>query len=267
MTSVGRKRFGGYLRAFIDAQIRLSRKFDMYLDESYRRDGNQHFHEKVVPPFIQKGTVIYDIGGGSRPYIGRAEKAEKSLTVIGTDISQSELEAAPPGAYDRIICADITRYTGEEKADLIICQAVMEHVRDSDGAFRGISTILKPGGVALLFMPSRNALFARLNLLLPESWKRKILFSLFPHKAEGHDGFPAFYDQCTPRRFRALAEKYNMTVEELHSYYISSYFAIFTPAYVLWRCWVILFRRLCGENAAETFTLVLRKRSDAADSK
>ena len=35
-----------------------------------------------------------------------------------------------------MICADITRFKGGGDADLIICQAVLEHVKDVEGAFR-----------------------------------------------------------------------------------------------------------------------------------
>lgn len=247
------------LRTLLQNQIWLSRKIDSLLDPSYRRDGNRDFQEQVVPPFIRPAMVVYDIGGGSRPYLSATAKQEKSLTVVGTDISKAELEAAPPGAYDRTVCADITQYTGAGDADLVICQAVMEHVRDADGAFRGIATTLKPGGHALIFVPSRNAAFARLNLLLPESWKRRILFTLFPHKAEGHDGFPAFYDQATPARYRALAKKHGLEVVKIHPYYVSSYFSICAPVYALWRLWIVAFRALCAEEAAETFSVILRK--------
>ena len=111
-----------------------------------------------------------------------------------------------------------------------------------------------------MFMPSRHALFARLNLILPEIIKKKLLFVLFPHKAQGHDGFKAYYNQCTPKEFRKLASRNDFEVIEVRPYYISSYFQVFAPLYVLWRLWIMAFKKLAGENAAETFSMVLKKK-------
>jgi 2-polyprenyl-6-hydroxyphenyl methylase/3-demethylubiquinone-9 3-methyltransferase len=191
--------------------------------------------------------------------VNRAQKWQLGLRVVGIDIDPAELQAAPAGLYDRTIAADITSFQGDSDADLVICQALLEHVRDTDAALRAIASILKPGGRALLFVPSRNAVYARLNLLLPESLKRRILFSIFPHMRRDH-GFPAFYDRCTPRRFRAMADANGLQTEECRAYFHSDYFRFFSPLHAVWRLWTLAFRAFSGEEAAETFSLVLRKR-------
>jgi SAM-dependent methyltransferase len=61
-----------------------------------------------------------------------------------------------------------------------VCQALLEHVSDVNGAFESIASILRPGGQAVIFVRSRNAVFARINLVLPEKFKRWILFQVFP---------------------------------------------------------------------------------------
>ena len=99
--------------------------------------------------------------------------------MVGLDIDGKELSAAPDGLYDRTAAADITKYRGQGDADLVICQALLEHVHDTGRALEAIASILKPGGRALIFVPSRNAVYARLNLLLPENLKRRILFAFF----------------------------------------------------------------------------------------
>jgi hypothetical protein len=45
----------------------------------------------------------------------------------------------------------------------------------------------------------------------------------------------------------------------MRCYYRSSYFSFFFPAYLAWRAWLLLFHTLAGEQAAETFTVVLQK--------
>jgi 2-polyprenyl-6-hydroxyphenyl methylase/3-demethylubiquinone-9 3-methyltransferase len=249
------------LRTFIDSQIWLSKKLDTLLPEVYRTDGNSDFINNVAPKYVQHPTLkIYDLGGGSQPFVSLEQKEKYGHTIVGLDIDADELDAAPDGIYDEKIVADLSQYKGTGDADLVICQAALEHVHDNVGAFRAIASVLKPGGKAVLFAPSRNAVFARLNLILPEAWKRKFLFKLFPHKAEGHDGFPAFYDHCTPSEFRKLASRNGLNVEVMRPYYISSYFQIFFPVYALWRLWVIVFKTVAGEAAAETMVFVLKKK-------
>jgi SAM-dependent methyltransferase len=176
------------LRTFFDWQLRVSRRFDRLLPESYRVDGNDDFRDNVLPQYIDRGMLIYDVGGGARPYVTPISKCQRGLRVIGLDIDAKELERAPAGAYDSTICADLTRYRGRNDADLVICQATLEHVRETEQAFAALATVPKPGGRVAIFVPSRNAVFARLNLLLPESVKRFLLFNIFPYEEVGTRG-------------------------------------------------------------------------------
>ena len=248
----------GMLSTFIDWQIGLSRRFDRLLPEKYRIDGHDDFRDNVLPRHIGSDLLIYDVGGGSRPYVGIDLKEDLNLKVVGLDVDMRELGSAPPGSYDRTICADLTTYRGCNDADLVICQATLEHVRDTERAFAALATIPKPGGRVAIFVPSRNAVFARLNLLLPEGVKRFFLFKIFPRKDRGHEGFKAYYDKCTPRLFARMANRSGFEIELQKSYFISSYFAFFLPAYVLWRLWILSFHTLAGDQAAESFVMVLR---------
>jgi 2-polyprenyl-6-hydroxyphenyl methylase/3-demethylubiquinone-9 3-methyltransferase len=206
------------------------------------------------------GAVVYDIGGGKQPLIPVAKKSELGLKVIGLDIDRKELARAPSGAYDQVICADIQTYRGVGDADVVICQAVLEHVRSQRAAMEGVFSVLKPGGLALVWIPCRNACYARMNLALPESLKTRILFYVFP-EAERAQGFPAYYDCCTPRQFRALIAEYQGLVVDDRYYFRSWYFSFFLPLYVVWRLWVQIFHFVAGEEACESFSLAFRKNS------
>jgi 2-polyprenyl-6-hydroxyphenyl methylase/3-demethylubiquinone-9 3-methyltransferase len=246
------------LRTFLDWQLRLSRRFDRLLPEFYRVDGNDDFRDNILPQYIAQGMLIYDVGGGARPYVAPSLKRRLGLRVIGLDIDATELARAPAGAYDATICADLTRYRGRNDADLVICQATLEHVRDTEPAFAALATIAKPGGRVAIFVPSRNAVFARLNLLLPERLKRFLLFSIFPAEAVGRQGHKAYYDKCDPRQFAALAQRHGFAIERQEHYFMSFYFGFLVPLHMLWRLWIVLFRALRGNQAAETFVMVLR---------
>lgn len=252
------------LRNLIKSQQLLSRAFDRILDDKYRLDGNRDFVNSFAPLYLKPNLRIYDIGGGKNPYIDLKLKSTLRLSVVGLDIDQGELDRAPKGAYDELICCDITKYEGKQDADLIICQAVLEHVENVDEAFAALSSILRPGGKAIIFVPSKNAAFARLNLLLPQRMKKKILYTIFP-QTQSNQGFRSYYDRCTPRDFDRLSEAYGFEIEEKRVYFVSSYLSFLFPAYLMWRLWILLFHLLAGDQSAETFSVALRKRSIGAD--
>ena len=249
-----------WCRQLVDSQVRLTHHFDRLLPDHFRVDGNRDFLDNVLPLYLRRGALIYDVGGGKNPVISLQRKKELGLTIIGLDINKAELLAAPAGVYDRTVCTDILTCHGNADADLVICQALLEHVSDTGRAFAAISSLLKPGGQALIFVPSRNAVYANLNLLLPEELKRRILFGVFPETRRDH-GFPAYYDQCTPAGFNRLGLRCGLVPVTRRLYFTSNYFRFCLPLHALWRMWLLLFRYFAGTEAAETFAVVFRKES------
>jgi SAM-dependent methyltransferase len=256
------------VRQLIALQVTLSRAFDRLLPYALRIDGAKDFKQRVVPSHLRAGLVIYDIGGGARPCVDADTKRRLGLTLVGLDIDKEEFAKASPGLYDRAIVSDIADCQEGHVADLVVCKSTLEHVRDTEAALATMARLLKPGGTLLVFVPSRNALYARLNLLLPERLKRRLLSVFMPHQAD-HLGFPARYDHCTPRDFRRFASRQGLEIIELRPYYISSYFSVAFPIYVLWRAWTIAFWAMAREHAAETFVLIARKpqRPENADQR
>lgn len=247
------------IRKFIAFNQRLSLAFDRLLPDRLTVDGNGYFQTYVLPPLIQPDERVYDLGGGSRPYLSPDQKAALNIHVTGLDISGEELSAAPAGAYDRQIVGDLCQFVGQGEADLVICQSTLEHLHDVEGALRAISSSLKPGGRVAFFCPCRNALFARFNIVLPEDLKKRLLFFLFPGKATGHDGFKAYYDKCKPSLIEAISRRHGMQIEMRRLFWKSSYFSVFFPAYLGWRLYQAAMWLLVRDDAAETFCYVLIK--------
>jgi len=248
----------GLFRKAIDNQILWSNRLDRLLPHAFRIDGNQDFIHNFATPFLTPGALVYDVGGGKQPMISVESKKELGIRVVGVDIDENELHSAPAGAYDSVVCCDITHYQGRGDGDVVLCQALLEHVTDTARALRAIESILKPGGVALLFVPSANAVYARLNRLVPERLKRSILFHLFPGAAQAQ-GFRAYYDRCTPHGIRIVAGDLGLLTERMQLYYRSDYFAFLAPLYAIWRAWTLAFYAIDREQAAETFSVALRK--------
>lgn len=239
------------------ALSRASQAFDRLLPRDWQVEGSQDYRRRVLPSFLKPGLTVWDIGSGRTPMIPPGRKAEIGLTVVGLDIDPDELENAPAGAYDRAIVADLTRFTGDGSADLVISHCCLEHVPDNRASMRAIASMLKPGGRAVIYQPSRNAAFSRLNMILPEGVKRGLLKTLPHHGGKG--GFKAFYNRCTPAEFKQMARDNGLEIEQAQVFWNSGYFQILPPLHVAWRAGQALFRLVAGEQAAESFMLVLRR--------
>ncbi len=250
------------LSALLHSQQFLSSAFDRLLPSRFRVDGCSDFLRQTVPEFLTPKLTVYDIGGGKNPAIDLAKKQKYHLKVIGIDIDQNELAQAPQGYYQDTICTDITVYQGKQDADLIICLSILEHVHDNTNTFKVLYSILKPGGKAIIFMPCRNAIFARLNLLLPEKFKCKLMDWLFP-ESKGSHGFKPYYDHCTPSEFMTLIQKAQLNLVNIKLYYASSYFSFCFPVYFLWRTWQLI-TTPWSKNMCEAFTVMIERPIDKA---
>jgi 2-polyprenyl-3-methyl-5-hydroxy-6-metoxy-1,4-benzoquinol methylase len=251
------------VRKAVHTLVRFSEAFDrMFLPADFAVDGNKDFINRLYRSYLFQGAMVVEVGGGKNPLISMSEKRALNLRVIGLDINEAELAKAPSGVYDNIICADITTYRGDGSADIAISVALLEHVRDTSAALRAIASVLKPDGMALLFIPCFNAVYARINRRTPETFKTWILKTIYGDSSEiraNLTGFPAYYDRCTPRDICAMAQASGFKVEYKLVYFASSYFQFLPPLYIAWRLWQIAFRSIAGEQAAETFSIVLKK--------
>jgi len=252
------KLLASIFRSFVRWNQIISRRVNNILPARLSADGNRTFLKEVVPLILRPGITIYDIGGGSQPCISSEQKAQFVINLVGFDISLEELDGAPTGLYDKKIVADICAYQGECEADVIVCQAVLEHVPNNSFSVAALSRILKPGGKLYVFVPCRNALYARLNIALPQKTKEKLLELFIPGSGD-HQGFPAFYDRCTPRNLTAIAEASDLKVREVRLFWMSSYFMVLFPAFIFWRVFQLVAYLSIREDAAETFILIAEK--------
>jgi SAM-dependent methyltransferase len=248
------------MRRLIDWNARAALALDrMLFPEGWRTTAVGDFECRAVPELLRAGMHVWDVGCGSRPLVERSTKDDLQLRVTGLDLDSSELALMAPGLCDQTVVADLGEFSGDGSADLVLCRTVLEHVPDVDRAFAGLASIVRPGGTVAICVPCRNAPFARLNLFLPESAKRRLLYWIWPQKADGHSGFPARYDRCTPKSFIKLASAHGLQPDELRIYWWSSYFTFLLPLWALWRAWQLLARSILGDEAAEGFVLIAKR--------
>jgi len=211
------------------------------------------------PPPIDLGEdykptgKVADIGGGKKPFF---QEKPNGLYYVGMDIDPTELSLAPEGLYDATVVLDITKDNEFRDFDAIICRYTLEHVDNTEAAIRVLLSMLKEGGTCYISAPTRFALFSKVNLILPEAFKRWLLAKLYPAKET--DGFRAYYDRCSPTEMTELIKLHGGEVIALNRVYFSGYLTFFLPLHLIWR--VTSFVQMALNNDyCERYELILVK--------
>lgn len=241
---------------FIKTNVLLAQWFESVIRYPPNSTGCLYPYE--ARSMFMAAKVIGDVGGGKKPYSIVANLSTGGKIYIGMDIDASELALAPEGVYSETAIVDICspNISFKNRFDLIICRSTLEHVRNSEAAIAGLYTLLAPGGRCFVKVPCRRALFAQINLLLPNSVKKKLLHSIFPDKRG--DGFPVFYDRSYPSAIRLIAKQQGMEVLAERRHYRSTYFSFLFPLYVFARLAATL-QYLLDRDYCESFEVVLFK--------
>jgi ubiquinone/menaquinone biosynthesis C-methylase UbiE len=242
---------------FLQANRRASRRFNQLFPA--RRDPMPLF-APLVRSLVRAGGSAIDIGGGRHPLFSPVEKVESQLTVTGVDLSEAELRAAPPGAYDRALVCDATSMCDvpSDSADAVYSRAVAEHVANPLAMFRETYRVLRPAGVSVHYVPNKWALFALLNAALPPRLSRRILYATRPG-AEEWAGFRAYYRETTPRALERMFAGIGFREIHTHPYFHADYLDFFLPAHAMYVMWQNTARWLSLGNACESFAIVGRK--------
>lgn len=229
------------------------------LDRRFVRDTENAYLENFLAE-IRPEYLVADVGGGKQPARLKYPVHARNVSAYeGLDIDDTELRLAPPGTYTRTRVVDITDVPEEifGTYDRIICRNTLEHVLSMDLALRGLAAMLKPGGKLYIKTTCRFALYARVNRILPENLKRKVLFYLFPKKSG--DGFPAYYDRCTIWEISDLASRHGLVAkDQANRMYYSSYFSFLVPVYAIWRV-VTGVQAITNQEYCERFELVFER--------
>jgi 2-polyprenyl-3-methyl-5-hydroxy-6-metoxy-1,4-benzoquinol methylase len=220
-------------------------------------DGPRDFYERLLPSLLRPGQRVLDVGGGKHPAIALQTKRELGLRVVGLDVSGTELAQAPPGAYDAIVVGDVAAVDIPGKYDLMFSRSVIEHVADPRAAMANMASAMAPGGTMAHVVPCRNAPFTILNRWLGNDTARRLLFAIYPEKAD-HSGFRAYYRECTPARLARICRECGLEIDRIVPYYNSGYASFFAPLYTLEMLRQVTMCSLRLENFAEAFSIVAR---------
>lgn len=195
------------------------------LPERYGQAMQTTFLERVRP-LLKPGSRILDVGSGRSPTIA-PEDRPTGCRYVGLDISEDELQAAAPGAYDDVIEHDITQpLPTDETFDLVLSWQVLEHVRPLDEALHNLRAVLRPGGTMLAQLSASFSAFALLARMVPHGWRVKAMARYLGSAEE--EKFPTHYDRCYARALERMLASWSSVT--LHPFYRGAvYFGMWRP--------------------------------------
>lgn len=196
------------IRAMIDANVRLSqateRRLRLPTDTALwqRFEGEAEALIRELPD----GAVVLDLGGGRRCVYARAVDPPGRVKLVAIDISPEELALNTDVTETYVADVAAGLPMPDASVDLVLSRALLEHVDGVPAAVRQMARVLRPGGIALHFVPCRYSLFGTAARVLPFGPLLWLTHTVLPH-TRGVVGFPVFYDHCYPqaleREFRA----------------------------------------------------------------
>ncbi|MDZ7705611.1 MAG: methyltransferase domain-containing protein [Trueperaceae bacterium] len=248
---------GSFFRIFVNFNVALSKKFE----KLFSFNSNGHLLLTRLFNSIEPNQSIADVGGGKKPaknIVGNALISQ--CRYDGYDLSLEELSLAK-SLYTDIYQLDLTDMESEfsHRYDVVICLNTLEHVNDVTKAIYTLSKMLGTGSQLYIKLPCKYAMFAQLNLIIPNDIKKGIMHKVYPKKSG--DGFKVHYDKAHPNRIIKEFEARNFTLREKNLVKWSSYFSFFFPLYVVWRL-ITLFQNLLISDYCESFELIFIKDAD-----
>ena len=226
--------------------------------------GRPRYRDDWLAPFraaieseLRPGSVVIDVGGGRNPAIARPD-LPAGATYIGIDLSARELAAAPPGSYDRVIVADVTKRQPELEgcADLVVSWQVLEHVAPLGDAIANIHSYLRPGGLFVAQLSGGRSAFALINRAIPHRLAKVAMKRLL--RRDPASVFPAPYDRCTYSALsRTLADWSDVRI--VPRYCGSQYFGFLPPLQTLYVRIEDLIVRGNHKNLATHYLVVARR--------
>jgi S-adenosylmethionine-dependent methyltransferase len=117
----------------------------------------------AVHPYVEAGTEVLDIGGGTGGFAVRVAQLGARVTVV--DPSPDALAALARRARELAVevaahqgdLSTLVEVAGAGSADLVLCHGVLEVVDDPAAALATLGQVLRPGGVLSLLVAQRHA--------------------------------------------------------------------------------------------------------------
>jgi SAM-dependent methyltransferase len=174
-----------------------------------RVDGTIAFFGRVQS-LLRPDSMVLDVGCGRGEVVDRLpdnpwEKCRilkgPGRKVIGIDVSDDGRQNTLIDEFRQIVGAQWPVESGS--VDLLVADAVLEHLPEPDAFFAECSRVVKPGGVVCFRTPNRWTYYALAAAIIPNKFHAKVISFVQPGRKE-QDVFPTVYRANTIRSLQRL---------------------------------------------------------------
>ncbi len=217
------------------------------------------FVQKLIDTIDSNGTIV-EVGAGANPSLSKEQVGERKYILI--DVSQSELNKSE-GDYFNTMCIDVSKGVPEIKADLVISRMLLEHIPNPKEFHRGVHKLLKNKGKAIHFYATLYSPASIINLFLPESISKPLLYKIQNRKWEKEGKFPAFYRWTlgpTKKQINRL-ENCGFKFLEFNGYIGQGYFYGISILGVIEKLWNKLIWKIRSPYLCSNAIMILQKKT------
>lgn len=180
-----------------------------------RVDGTLPFFERVQA-LAGPEMVALDVGCGRGAAVDRFQENPfercrilkgKCKRVIGIDVDPVGRENTLIDEFRQI---EGDRWPVEDASiDLLVSDAVLEHVRNPDNYFAECRRVVKPGGFICIRTPNRWSYVSLIASIVPNRFHGGIVEKVQPGGRKSRDVFPTYYRANTLRSLRRLLARHH----------------------------------------------------------
>jgi ubiquinone/menaquinone biosynthesis C-methylase UbiE len=135
--------------------------------------------------------------------------------VIGIDVDP---EAKDNPCIDEYLSLDSDRWPVEdESVDLVVCDNVLEHIKDPDPFFREANRVLRMGGYICIRAPNSWNYISLSSRLIPNKYHAKVTAVVQDNRKE-EDVFPTYYRCNTLPKIRSMLNRYGFGNNFVYGY-------------------------------------------------
>jgi SAM-dependent methyltransferase len=241
------------LEKFVSFNVRLSdyvtRKYPCFVEKINHKEQLLSFINKIVNE--RSFCSVLEVGGIDRPLLKRSSK----FRYDGIDI---EYKAQCEEIYDNFYVQSI-EHPIENKYDLIISMALLEHVRDNDASATQMYEALKHKGYVAHYLPSKYHPYSLILRLVGPKWQVRLIKTLRPWAVDV-TGYQAFFNKCSPKEMKKFfALKGFRNIKTVSFFRANDYFKFFFPCYIVITMWENICNRLKFEQLCSGFIIIAQK--------
>lgn len=116
------------------------------------------FLVSLINSRLKETYRVVDFGAGIGTFAVEVEKNCRDLICVEPDVYQISMMMSK----SLKVVSDIARIQSKT-IDFLYSLNVFEHIEDDQAALREVARVLKPNGVALIYVPARNILFSSMD--------------------------------------------------------------------------------------------------------